>query len=101
MKHDITTNERMSKIVYSLSTYDIEWAGDNGSWKELLKYLKLQAMGRAQSVCTDQTGSSDAKTYDRGIVSGMFEVIKFLDRAQEEGRRLTFPEERIKPPKIV
>jgi hypothetical protein len=103
MKYDIPVSIEISRDIYSMHTFDVEYEGEERALQRLILYLSTQAHFKALQVCTDiSKGSEERKSFDRGYVHGINEVISMLRKGRAFGRKIQFPEEgREVPPTTV
>lgn len=92
MKYDIPSPVEISRDIYNLNTFDIEFEGNNGALKRTLMHLSTQSYFKAMQVCTDiSKGSEERKSFDRGYVHGVNEVLEMFNRGLILGRKMQFP----------
>jgi hypothetical protein len=103
MKYVIPVTIDISRDIYSMHTFDVEWEGEVRALQRLVLYLSTQAHFKALEVCTDVSkGSEERKSFDRGYVHGINETLSFVRRGRDNGRRIQFPEDgRQAPPRTV
>lgn len=103
MKYSIPISDDIARDVYNLHTFDMDWGGDVRTLDRVIRYMQIQCIGRALSVCNDVVTDQEAlKSFDRGYVKGLHEAMTLLKNASMAGRRLQFPTEgHEKPPVIV
>jgi len=86
MKYDLKMTKELSRQIYMMGRFDVEWAGSQGTFKDVLDHMKSQCFEKSLQACTDL--NSTDRTFNGGYVKGIYEAFQFLAKSFDEGRIL-------------
>jgi len=96
MIHKINIDDKIARIVYNLSKFNI--SGNTFGLDEVLNHLKSWISKKAIEVCTDASVDHD-HAFERGYVAGIDSAVKFFEDSVARGDLVIYQRNTQKTPK--